>query len=251
MSSPPRHRLWVEHITPGCLIVTDDRARYLRNVLRLSRGGMVRLMAGDGYTATAEITNMQPESVELAVGVITTAPRASLELTVALPTPKGERADWLVEKLTELGVARIAWIMTARTVVVTRAGGQRSERWQRLAEAAAKQCGRAQVPQLLGPLAQDEILHYQATTRYIGVPGGPPLVRQLAVAPSADTAILLLGPEGGFTDDEAVRAQQSGYLPVGLGLHTLRMETAAIAGAAMLLCDVQGGSTTVCDQSEA
>jgi 16S rRNA (uracil1498-N3)-methyltransferase len=251
MPSVPRHRLWVGHLETGSLVASDEQAHYLLHVLRLTRGDGLCVVAGDGYTAVARLADITGETVTLEVGPLTPTRKACLELTVAVPTPKGERADWLVEKLTELGVARIAWIVTARTVVIAKPGGQRAERWQRLAQAAAQQSGSALVPAIAGPLALGEILQYQATTRYIAARGGVPLVHQLAVAPPMGSAIMLLGPEGGLTDDEVSQARHSGYQPVGLGLHILRMETAALAGAAMLLCAAADTALTASGRPEA
>ena len=247
----PRHRLWVANLSPGRLVLSGDSAHYLRVVLRLSAGDQVALMSGNGQVATANLMLLQRDSAELEVGEITPAPKVRLELTVAVPTPKGERADWLVEKLTELGVARIVWMITARSVVVAKQGTQRAERWSRIAQAAAKQSGSARTPTIEGPLALDAILGYQAATRYIGARGGVPLVHELALAPPAATSLLLIGPEGGFADDELERAQQSGVVAVGLGVYTLRMETAALAGASMLLCDLGDANMAASREREA
>ena len=236
--SATRHRLWLEALSPGSLVLGGERAHYLRGVLRLGAGDELTIYAGDGQRARAVVKLVTPDTVELVVSDVERAPAAALDLTVALPAPKGERADWAVEKLTELGVARIVWITTERTVVVPR-GQSRAARWQRLAEAAAKQAGRAQTPRLDGPLPLDELLASPADRRFLAHPGGAPLVHELAAAGDFASAILLVGPEGGFTAAEVLRARASGYIGVGLGLFTLRMETAVIAGASILSCAAQ------------
>ncbi len=242
MSRRERHRLWLERLARGPLSLGGASAHYLRDVLRLGPGDELTLLGGDGHRATAVVRAVSADAVLLEVGELEAAPASGLELTVALPAPKGERADWAVEKLTELGVTRIAWITTERSIVVPNPAGQRASRWQRLAEAAAKQAGRARTPAIVGPHDLDETLRWAAETRYIGSRGGIPLVHELAVSAPGASAILLVGPEGGFTEAELSRARASGYIGVGLGLHTLRMETAAIAGAAILLCGGADGS---------
>jgi 16S rRNA (uracil1498-N3)-methyltransferase len=238
--SSTRHRLWIETLAAGPLVLDGERAHYVRAVLRLGAGDELSIYAGDGQRGRATVRAVTPETVALVVSDVGPAPAAALALTVALPAPKGERADWAVEKLTELGVARIVWITTERTVVVPR-GQSRAARWQRLAEAAAKQAGRARTPGLEGPVPLDELLASEAERRYIAHPGGAPLVDELASADDFASAILLVGPEGGFTEAEVLRARASGYIAVGLGLFTLRMETAVIAGASILSCAAKGG----------
>jgi 16S rRNA (uracil1498-N3)-methyltransferase len=231
--NPTRHRLWLEKLAPGQLVLGGERAHYLRGVLRLGVGDELAVYAGDGQRGRATVRAVSPDVVELVVSDVGPAPASAIELTVAVPAPKGERADWAVEKLTELGVARLVWITTERTVVVPK-GQNRAARWQRLAEAAAKQAGRARTPRLDGPVSLDEVLAMPAERRYIAHPGGPPLVHEVASTGEFASAILLVGPEGGFTEAEVLRARASGYIAVGLGLFTLRMETAVIAGAAIL-----------------
>ncbi|MBN1959712.1 MAG: 16S rRNA (uracil(1498)-N(3))-methyltransferase [Deltaproteobacteria bacterium] len=247
MSGSCRYRLWLDDIKPGIVEVSGEQAHYLRNVLRLSCSDKIRLLSGKGYEAIATILKITNDCVELEVGDVNQAMQSSLELTVALPTPKGERADWLIEKLTELDVARIIWMRTSRSVVLTKPGGQREQRWQRLAQAAAKQCGRAQVPEIIGTMTQEEILQIPVAQRYIAIKGGQSLIRQLKSAIPVATATLLIGPEGGFTDTEMAFAYKCGCLGVSLGLHTLRMETAAIVGAAMILCE-QSATINTCEQ---
>jgi len=168
---------------------------------------------------------------------------------VALAAPKGARADWAVEKLTELGVARILWLECERSVVKPRAG--RLERWRRIAASAAQQCGRADLPEIEGPLALEDVLERAAVgLKLIAQRGeGGDLNRENAdrlrprgSPPDSARGVLLIGPEGGFTRHELESAKKAGYTSISLGIWTLRSETAAVAGAAALLGAFESGA---------
>jgi 16S rRNA (uracil1498-N3)-methyltransferase len=138
-------------------------------------------------------------------------------LTLATAVPKGDRFDWLVEKATELGVERLIPLVTDRSVVEPR--GSKLSRLRRLIIESSKQCRRDRLMVLDDPLADPE-----------GCPPGrwPPLERGRSLA-------LAVGPEGGFTTEERALADQAGWRPINLSVHTLRIETAGLAGCAALL----------------
>jgi 16S rRNA (uracil1498-N3)-methyltransferase len=221
----------VQSLAVGPLELAGDEAHYVRDVLRLRAGDTVALFDGDGAFASARIVEVAPESVRFEVDAPARQPAPACELTVALATPKGERADWAVEKLTELGVRRIVWLDCARGVVKPKAGGSRQERLERVAAAAAGQCGRADVPRLDGPLPFATALEQlEAASRFVADISGDRLAGGVA-----GSAVLLIGPEGGLTGQELVLATAAGYTTVRLSSWTLRVETAAAAGAAILL----------------
>jgi len=235
----PKTRLWLERLAAGRVRLDDEQTHYLSHVRRLGVGDEVLLLGGDGQAARAAIVHGEPGALWLEVASPTPQPPPALELSIALATPKGERSDWAVEKLTELGVARIVWLATARGVVTPRQGGHREERWQRLALAAAQQAGRTRAPELCGPMPLCVALARPVELKLVADPSGEPLVTWLgrslggrAAAPRS--AQVLIGPEGGFCADELMQAAQAGYTAVGLGGLILRVETAAVAAAAVL-----------------
>lgn len=212
-------------------------------MLRLGAGAALWLCDGHGRCADATVVQVGPGGVELEVGNVAEAPQLPLELTVALAPPKGERADWVVEKLTELGVATIVWLETEHGVRRVRSEGARTPRWQRLAEAAASQCGRASVPAIVGPLSFDAFLDLRAERRFIGDrSAAAAAAARLALATSA---LLGVGPEGGFADAELAAAAAAGFERIRFGPTILRTETAAVAGATLLmgLADAAGPKT--------
>ncbi len=239
MTELPKLRLWVDRVAPGALVLDAEQSHYVRNVLRLDEGDAVSVVASDGGLGSARVCRCTREAVELEVLHVARQAPPQLALTVAICVPKGERADWTVEKLTELGVSKILWTTGERSVVVPRPGGQRSERWQRIAQAAARQASRAGTPEIEGPVATTALWEMQAEARLIAHPGGEPLTDVNTELANCRTAIVAIGPEGGFTPRELLQAEAAGYRRVALGPHILRVETAAITSAAILLCGAQ------------
>jgi 16S rRNA (uracil1498-N3)-methyltransferase len=152
------------------------------------------------------------------------------ELTLAVAAGDRERFSWMVEKAVELGVTDIIPLETARTAgVATRLKDAHVPRLRRSILEAIKQCGATWAPLIEDPLPLEEFIgRSRSGTRWLGDPAGepaPPLVDQHPLT-------VVIGPEGGLTDDERQTLLAAGYRPVALGRHTLRFETAALAAAA-------------------
>ena len=166
-------------------------------------------------------------------------PESPLALTLAVALLKGEKFDTVVQKATELGVASIVPVVTARADVRLRAGKDvdaRVARWQRLALEAAKQSGRAVVPAVGAPCALAELLAAESVgARLLFTERGGYGLREALADVTAPTALTALtGPEGGWADEELARAQAAGWRLVTLGGRTLRAETAAVVVSALL-----------------
>jgi 16S rRNA (uracil1498-N3)-methyltransferase len=143
--------------------------------------------------------------------------------------PKGARADWLFEHGTEIGVASFQPLLTIRSART----GERTDRWRRLCLAAAGQCDRAFVPMVHEPRDLLEWLGAPLPdARFVAERAARALARTV---PSPGPAVLLVGPEGGLAEPELAAATAHGFVPVGLGPHVLRTETAAAIGAALLI----------------
>lgn len=230
-----RRRLRVEAIASGIRELESAKAHYLRDVLRLGEGARLEVFDGKGNKAEAHLTSVGPTCVRLDVGAAEQDDAPHCALTLYVAPPKGERADWLVEKSTELGVARIVWIETARSITVPEPGSNKAQRWQRLAESAATQCGRSTVPILEGPVRLADILATREPEqlRLVGDFAGPPIVDLLVDAPSSVGC--LVGPEGGLTADELAHCDRARWLRASLAPHVLRVETAAVAACAQVM----------------
>jgi 16S rRNA (uracil1498-N3)-methyltransferase len=233
-----RRRLYVpaEHLAGGRLVLTGDDHQYLARVLRAEVGGQLTLFDGAGQEVDAEIVRVGKRDTELALsarraGATTAAPVA---VTLLVAAPRGERMDLVVQKTTELGVARVVPVVTERSVA--RPEPARRERWEKIAREAARQCGRADVPQIEAPVALAAALASpELPARRLALwegEHGRSLRGRLAEAPAAPVA-LLVGPEGGFPAGEVAAAEAAGFIPVSLGPRVLRVETAAIVAVAL------------------
>lgn len=214
--------------------ISGENYHYLAHVLRLQPGDRIALLDGQGAQASGTVSHIDRDHLSLTIADYQKAIEARCSITVALAVPKGDRADWAVEKLTELGVNHIIFVHCARSVALPREGGNRQQRWQRLSEAAAKQAGIVQLPTLSGPISFSEVLQHPATVRWIADKCGQRPHSSELLPPSGDV-IALIGPEGGFTDDELASAYDKGYTGLCLAPSILRIETAAIAAAALLV----------------
>jgi 16S rRNA (uracil1498-N3)-methyltransferase len=218
----------------GPVVLRGDEARHLARVRRLGAGCMVEVFDGHGFARAAEVVAADRDRVELApIGEPLPDRSPACHLTLATAVPKGERFDWLVEKATELGVAALRPLVTERSVVDPRP--TKLDRLRRLSIEASKQCGRSRLLDIGPPTSLAQL-----------VAQPPPGVRVLAhprgVAPTGwprvaerPSAVLAVGPEGGFTDAEVAIARAAGWVLGSLGPTTLRIETAGLAGSILLL----------------
>jgi 16S rRNA (uracil1498-N3)-methyltransferase len=206
---------------------------YLRDVLRLAPGEAVEVFDGEGGTYAAALG----PGATLALGPRRDTRRPGAPVHLAFALARGDRADLVVQKATELGAARLSPFAAARSVVRLDAarGAERVRRWRRIAEEAARQCGRADVPPVDAPATLAEALAAAAPGHvrlllYEG--GGEPLASAIDRAASGHVAIV--GPEGGFTAAEVEAALAAGARLVTLGPRILRFETAAIVAVALV-----------------
>jgi len=223
----------------GRFTIEGDEARHLAKVRRLGLGDYVELFDGRGTAVPAEVSTLGRDRVELsAVGEPWAEPPLSCRLTLATAVPKGERFDWLVEKATELGVARLIPILTERSVVDPRSA--KLERLRRCVVEAAKQCGRNRLMELDQPTSWNALVGTaQADLRLLAHPNGVSRQRW-PQGKAGDSVFLAIGPEGGFSDSEVAQAQELGWSIVGLGSTILRIETAGLVGCASILSQSEG-----------
>lgn len=235
-----------ESFAPESKTVTlaADEARHLRDVLRLERGAEVFVFDGAGREYRCVVAESMRGSARLEVleQVAAARPESPLRLELAVALLKGEKFDLVVQKATELGVSSIVPLITKQADVRLRDehdGARRVTRWQRIALEAAKQSGRALVPTIHAPrlyaslveaLFEKDVRRVIFTEREGDALSS--LIEQAGTGVTAATA--LVGPEGGWTDEELEQAREAGWHLVTLGGRTLRAETAAITVAALL-----------------
>ncbi|MBS0570691.1 MAG: 16S rRNA (uracil(1498)-N(3))-methyltransferase, partial [Proteobacteria bacterium] len=227
-------RIHITHeLRPGREVHLPDQAgEHVARVLRLERGAPLILFSGDGREFDAALASLAKHAVTAEVGDEREANREStLPLTLAQAIARGERMDWVLQKATELGVARIVPIITERTEV--KLDAERAERrmahWRGVIAGACEQCGRNRLPELEPPQALEQWLATLADTpalRLALLPEGEATLRQL---PQMDAgAMLVVGPEGGFSPNDIARLNQARFLGLRLGPRILRTETAGI-----------------------
>lgn len=223
-------RLHVPEVRPGLLTPDAAQSHHLTNVLRLTAGDVVEVFDSAGRTAVATIESVSP-SVMLRVDAVEEAAALS-DVVVAAAVPKGDRAEWMIEKLSELGVSRYVPLRTARSVVHPEGRGK-LERWERIAVESAKQCRRPGVMTIepLTPVNTFLATLDPATSYYLSTqPASRPFLSLFA---GRRTGTLLIGPEGDWTADEEAAFAARGLTAAGLGRTILRVETAAILAAGL------------------
>jgi 16S rRNA (uracil1498-N3)-methyltransferase len=225
------NRYFVDALAPqGRCELPDDVAHHLARVLRCRVGDPVRLGDGRGATADAVVAAVGKASVAVDIAAVRHEGAPPVQLTLAFALPRLQRAEWLLEHGTEVGVAGFQPIWTSRT----RPTHERPDRWQRIVTAAAGQCDRAYLPAVAPACSLEELLASAAlpAIRVLADAHGQP-----AAALAAGAAILLVGPEGGFAPAELAAIGAAGFTGMRLGRHVLRTETAALVGAAALLAN--------------
>jgi 16S rRNA (uracil1498-N3)-methyltransferase len=226
-------RLLVPGLRAGLVTLPGDQAHHARDVLRLGVGDEVELFTAAGLTGAAVIVEATPANVVAEVREIREAAVGGLALTIASAVPKAARGDWMIEKLSELGVARFVPLMTARSVVHPE-GKNKIERWQRLAAESAKQSHRAGVMRIEALTPLNDLLSSMAgTTAYLSTAAGA-LPLTAILHPPSSSLTLLVGPEGGWSEAELALFAERHLTGITLGGTILRVETAAIAAAAVV-----------------
>ena len=224
---PPKSlpRLFIRtSLSEGTPVELDAaQANYLGNVLRLKEGSDLLAFDGSSGEWLARVAETGKKRMTLAIEHQTREPETIPDVWLAFAPVKRAQTDWLVEKATELGVARLMPVMTQRTVTER----VKLERLQAIAIEAAEQCGRTVLPEINEPVGLRQLIESNERKLYFAdEAGGEPVVAGF----SPGAATILTGPEGGFTDEERalIRAAPNA-VAISLGPRILRAETAALA----------------------
>ncbi len=225
------------------VVLSGEESRHLRDVLRLRAGDEAFVFDGEGREFACVVRGVGGRAAALEVRgrVPSPSPESPLELTLAVALLKGEKFDLVVQKATELGAARVVPVETRRSDVRLRDerdASKRVERWRRLALEAAKQSGRARVPSVDPPWAFETFATADPGMDFLRVMFAERAGVGLNELPRRDSppsdVAALVGPEGGWEDEEIELARSHGWQVVTLGGRTLRAETAAATACALL-----------------
>ena len=213
---------------------------HLRKVLRLGPGDSIIVFDDAGWEHEAVIRSLSAQAAEIDVLRSFQVERESpLQLTLAVGLTKGEKMDFVVEKATELGAQAIVPFVSAYTVpkLDQRKIEKRGERWQKIALAAAKQCGRTSIPEIF-PLINFENMVQQTAgplnLLFWEKEAHQTLKQVCETDPDTRSILLVIGPEGGLSDQEVDLAQRHGFKAIRLGRRILRAETAAVAATSLV-----------------
>ena len=232
-------RAFCESLLTDDVVVDDTEAHHLLHVLRLKPGDPLQLFDGCGTEADAFVARSSRREVFC---TISTRRKTShidrVRVTVIAAPPKADRLNWMVEKLTEIGVERLILLQTDRTEVIP--GESRREKLRSSVIAACKQCRRNELMQLSPLQTLTSVLDDIATARlsgelWIAHPSPSVPTRSPDAAMPIQSQLLLIGPEGGFTDAELQTALNAGARMISWPHTILRIETAAVVFATLLL----------------
>ena len=224
-------------------------------MLRLREGAPLSVFDGNGNEFRAELVRVEGDKVSARLNSQTSgAFESPLRITLSQGVSRSERMDWTLQKATELGVAAIVPVLTARSVVRLdeKQAQKKQAHWRAIVIGACEQCGRNRLPEVFAPIALRD--HFAAPRGRTTAGAGAQMPREtptrghglrLVLSPSAPGSLaglssmpskveLLIGPEGGLDDEELIAAQKVGFVPVRLGPRVLRTETAAVVALTVL-----------------
>jgi 16S rRNA (uracil1498-N3)-methyltransferase len=230
------HRFYSSSIDPGSQTAELDESetRHLRDVLRLGAADKVNVFDGKGreFACTVESVGKRWTKLLIDKEIDPAAPESTLDLTLAVALTKGEKFELVIQKAVELGVNAIVPVITKRCDVKPADHEKRAARWRKIALEASKQSGRARLIRI-DPIADLEALFrdgFSGKKVFFSERGG----HAFDTLGPASEILAVIGPEGGWEDDEISAARESGFDIVTLGGRILRAETAAIAIPAVL-----------------
>ncbi len=205
----------------------------MSHVLRKQPGDEIEIFDGQGNSAQATIVSCKKSKAVVEVGQLLSSATVESQLIIASAVPKGDRIRWMIEKLTELGVGQFVPLQTDRGIVHPGAG--KMTKMEQTVIAACKQSGRNDLMQIqptvsLATLFDEAwVKDCQTAIAHVTADG---VSQSLTELKRDAKTLMLIGPEGGFTEDEVEQARVQGATMIGLGPNILRMETAAMAVAA-------------------
>ncbi len=239
MGHPPRFYCVGDALSASVTIEGDD-AHHIKNVLRLGTGDSIIVCDGKGREALCQITTLQKSYATAEVKTVAVSDVEPITQMHVYPSlSKGERFEWMLQKLTELGVRSITPVLS-EYCVAKEPDSAKIQRWQRIILEAAKQCGRACLPELRQVVSFSDAIG--ESKRYEGCKAlfcyeneRNSLRNALSGASQGKIVLVLSGPEGGYSDNEAIKAVQAGWESVSLGKIILRCETAPLAAVSAIL----------------
>ncbi len=241
-----RRRFFVEKLEGGRAVVRGAPAHHLSHVLRVRPGHLFEISDGE-RVGLGRVAKVAASTVEFAIEEELTAGPPLPRVTLLAAIFKFDRLEWVVEKATELGATRFVPVVARRTeAALARSAAKRVERWRRIAFEAAQQSRRLAPLDVAGPEPFDSALREAPAGRRWILDESPDAIPQKALLQPVAETVLLVGPEGGWTEEERRQAHESGFVSLGLGPLILRAETAAVAALAVVMYVSAAGTAPQC-----
>ena len=230
------------------IVITGPDVNHIKNALRMKTGENLRITAEPEQDFTCRILSIEEKLVEAEILSREESRELPMRLYLFQGLPKGDKMEWIIQKAVELGVFEIIPVSTQNTVVKLDAKKEKTrvERWQAIAESAAKQSGRSRIPKVSRVMGFEEALQAAALLDRAWIPyekedGMEGTRRELASLSAQVSSLgIFIGPEGGFDLQEIRRARETGVCPVSLGKRILRTETAGLAVLSLLMMKAEG-----------
>lgn len=240
----PRFFVDLNQIQGDFAQVTGEDAHHIRSVLRSRIGEDVILCDGFGMDYSGTIKEIGEKEILIQISrkeVSYSEPKTKVTLFQGLP--KGDKMEWIIQKCVESGIDRIVPVSSAHCIVkLGQKEEKKRERWQKIAESAAKQSGRGKIPQIGNVVSFFQAVEQAKSMNGALIPYEKEKnrgIRQFVSQFQGQTIALFIGPEGGFAEEEIELAEKAGILPVTLGKRILRTETAGLAALTILLYELE------------
>lgn len=248
------HHFFAEpsQIAEGRVRITGTDVNHMKNVLRMKPGEKVEISDGDGLRYLCVLEEFTDEGVSLCIeDVEADAAELSSKIYLFQGLPKSDKMEMVIQKAVELGAYEVVPVVTKRVVVKLdeKKAAKKVQRWNAVAEGAAKQSGRSLVPKVHDVMTYAEALEYAQELDVRLIPyekaSGMETTKRAveAILPGQSVGIFI-GPEGGFEEAEAEQAQEKGALQISLGKRILRTETAGLAMLAVLMYHLECAQET-------
>lgn len=228
--------------------IVDSDVNHIRNVLRLEPGDWLVACDGEGIDYVCRIQSLSPDDVTLSIEKTQeSGTELDTRITLFQGIPKKDKMEFIIQKAVELGAYEIVPVMMKRCVVKfseDKKIKKKTERWQAIAEAAAKQCDRGIIPVVHEPVTMEQAFDMASSLEYNMIPyelqDGIQVSRQIVDEACAKESVgIFIGPEGGLEKDEVDRAVAIGAKPITLGKRILRTETAGMALLSIMMFQLQ------------
>jgi 16S rRNA (uracil1498-N3)-methyltransferase len=237
------HRFYLESIPiAGDATLIGTEHHHLSKVLRIAPGATVFLFDGRGQEASGRVSKITKTESTIEVVERKHQPATALELHLALALTKGKQTESVIRMCTELGATSIQPVLAERSIVRSKDTERVTEKWQRITVEAAKQCGRNYLPSVMDEVTLSALVQKPAsdTLRLIPHTKVGLQLREVLRGSYRQAVTILIGPEGGFTDEEAELATENGFIAVSLGAHILRVETACLMALSAVIYELGG-----------